>query len=77
LAAAGHPVSARRVAAVLQALIFGGLDTARAFEAPEELTAAALGVILAAWSREMQVEADDEARRRLMSWLGVPDLSVA
>lgn len=75
LAAAGHTVSARRVAAVLQALIFGGLDTARAFEAPEELTAAAMGVILAAWSREMQVEADDEARRRLMSWLGVPDLA--
>ena len=62
---------------MLQALSFGGLDTARVFEAPEELTAAAMGVILAAWSREMQVEADDEARWRLTSWMGIPDLSAA
>lgn len=69
MAAEGRPVSARRVAAVLQALIFGGLDTAQVFTDAEQLGAAALGVILSAWSRETQVQVDDEARRRLTAWL--------
>jgi hypothetical protein len=57
------------VAAVLQALIFGGLDTTQAFSDPQDLITAAMGVILSAWSRETQVQADDEARQRLISWL--------
>jgi hypothetical protein len=72
LAAEGRSVSPRRVAAVLQALIFGGLDTSRSFEDTEQLSAAAMGVILAAWARETQVQADDEARRRLLAWLQSP-----
>ncbi len=74
LAADGRPVSPRRVAAVLQALIFGGLDTSQGFADAEQLSAAAMGVILSAWSRETQVQADDEARRRLMAWLQAPAL---
>ena len=31
-----------------------------------------IGVILAAWSRETQVQADDEARQRLTAWLQTP-----
>ncbi len=72
LATDGHPVSARRVAAVLQALIFGGLDTSQAFVDDEDLNAAAMGVILSAWSRETQVLADDEARQRLIAWFQTP-----
>lgn len=72
LAAEGRSVSPRRVAAVLQALIFGGLDTSHAFADTELLCTAAMGVILSAWSRETQVQADDEARRRLMAWLQAP-----
>ena len=68
-AAEGHPVSARRVAAVLQALIFGGLDTTQSFVDAGQLSAAAMGVVLSAWSRETQVQTDDEARHRLMNWL--------
>ena len=37
--------------------------------ASKYLITAAMGVILSAWSRETQVQADDEARQRLISWL--------
>jgi hypothetical protein len=69
IAAENRPMPAKRVAAVLQALIFGGLDTTQAFSDPQDLITAAMGVILSAWSRETQVQADDEARQRLISWL--------
>lgn len=69
MAAEGRPVSARRVAQVLQALIFGGLNSEVALESDDALTATALGVILSAWSRETQVQADDDARQHLVSWL--------
>lgn len=69
LASQGVTVSTRRVGAVLQALIFGGLETSATFGSTDELVAAALGVILAAWSRETQAPVDDEARFRLLNWL--------
>lgn len=69
LASLGVSVSTRRVGAVLQALIFGGLETSATFGSTDELVAAALGVILAAWSRETQAPVDDEARFRLLNWL--------
>lgn len=69
LAAENRHVPTKRVAAVLQALIFGGLDTTQAFSDPQDLITAAMDVILSAWSRETQVQADDEARQRLISWL--------
>lgn len=69
LASQSVPVSTRRVGAVLQALIFGGLETSATFGSTDELVAAALGVILAAWSRETQAPVDDDARIRLLNWL--------
>ena len=69
LAVENRHVPTKRVVAVLQALIFGGLDTTRAFSDPLDLVTAAMGVILSAWSRETQVQADDEARQRLISWI--------
>lgn len=69
IAAENRQVPTKRVAAVLQALIFGGLDTTQAFSDAQDLITAAMGVILSAWSRETQVQADDEARQRLISWL--------
>lgn len=69
LALTGNPVSARRVAVVLQGLIFGGLDASKVFSDDSELSAAAMGVILGAWSRETQSPATDEARQRLVDWL--------
>ncbi len=68
LALTNNPVSARRIAAVLQGLIFGGLDAGQAFADDSELTAAAMGVILAAWARETQAPTTDEARQRLVDW---------
>lgn len=75
LAAENRPIPTKRVAAVLQALIFGGLDTTQAFSDPQDLITAAMGVILSAWSRETQVQADDEARQRLISWLAATGFS--
>lgn len=75
LAAENRHVPTKRVAAVLQALIFGGLDTTQAFSDPQDLITAAMGVILSAWSREAQVQADDEARQRLISWLAATGFS--
>lgn len=75
LAAENRHVPTKRVAAVLQALIFGGLDTTQAFSNPQDLITAAMGVILSAWSRETQVQADDEARQRLISWLAATGFS--
>lgn len=71
LAAEGHPISARRIATVLQALIFGGLDATKNYANVEELTVDAMGVIIAAWAREMQTMPDEDARNRLLAWLEV------
>jgi len=71
LSAEGRPISARRVTAVLQALIFGGLDTRKAYAATEELIVDSMGVILAAWAREMQTQPGDDARNRLLAWLDI------
>jgi len=65
----GFQISPRRVAAVLQALIFGGLDASKAYPEPRDLVMAALSVIISAWARETQTHADDDARNRLMRWL--------
>ena len=70
LAGQGVFIGPRRVTSVLQALIFGGLDATRSYEETEDLRFAAMGVIISAWSRETQTVANDEARARLMSWLG-------
>ena len=66
-----RPTSPRRVTTVLQALIFGGLDATKAYAEPNELIVASMGVILSAWAREMQTQPDDDARSRLLSWLGL------
>jgi hypothetical protein len=65
----GFSISPRRVATVLQAMIFGGLDTTRTYAQAQDLTVAAMGVILSAWARETQAKPDDEARSRLLTWL--------
>lgn len=70
LAQEGNGISPRRVANVLQALIFGGLDATRTYEETQDLAVAAMGVILSAWARETQATADDDARGRLLTWLG-------
>lgn len=62
-------ISPRRVATVLQALIFGGLDAGTSYADAQDLVLASMGVILSAWSRETQSVADDDARNRLMAWL--------
>ncbi len=69
LAAQSFQVSARRVSVVLQALIFGGLDATRVYEAANDLMYEAMGVVISAWSRETQTVADDDARARLIDWL--------
>ncbi|MFC4928242.1 MULTISPECIES: NYN domain-containing protein [Delftia] len=69
LGAENRHIPIKRITATLQALIFGGLDTTQAFSSPQALVTAAMGVILASWSRETQVQTDDEARNRLISWL--------
>ena len=65
----GFSISPRRVATVLQAMIFGGLDTTRTYAQAQDLIVAAMGVILSAWARETQAKPDDEARSRLLTWL--------
>ena len=70
MVAEGRPMTPRRVSNVLQAMIFGGLDATQAYGQEQDLIAAAMGVILSAWSRETQAIPDDEARRRLLAWLG-------
>lgn len=69
LMAEGVSMSARRVGEVLQGLIFGGLETSTAFSDDEELLFTAIGVVLAAWTRETQTPVDDEARNRLLAWM--------
>lgn len=69
LADDGLRISPRRVASVLQALIFGGLETGREYETTSDLTVASTGVILAAWARETQSDTDDDSRNRLLCWL--------
>lgn len=71
MSAQGTRMSPRRAAAVLQALIFGGLDTHRPYADEADLLAAALGVILSAWERETMAPPDEEARHRLVGWLEV------
>ena len=71
MTAEGRPISPRRVANVLQAMIFGGLDATKAYSESHELIVASTGVILSAWSREAQAKPDDDARRRLLAWLGL------
>jgi len=71
LATQGVRISPRRVATVLQALIFGGLDASIAYAEEQDLVIASMGVILSAWSRETQAVADDEARTRLVAWLAL------
>ncbi|CAN7597520.1 NYN domain-containing protein [Variovorax paradoxus] len=66
----GFSISPRRVATVLQAMIFGGLDATKAYAQAQDLIVASMGVILSAWARETQVQPDDEARGRLLAWLG-------
>lgn len=69
MTAEGQPISPRRVTAVLQAIIFGGLDTTKAYAQAQELIVDAMGVILSAWAREMQAQPDDDARARLIAWM--------
>ncbi|UST52693.1 NYN domain-containing protein (plasmid) [Comamonadaceae bacterium OTU4NAUVB1] len=71
MATNGLRTSPRRAAAVLQALIFGGLDANRAYADQADLLAAALGVILSAWERETLAPPDEDARHRLIGWLGL------
>ena len=71
MSAEGRPISARRVTAVLQALIFGGLDTRKAYATTGELIVDSMGVILSAWAREMQTQPGDDARNRLLAWLDI------
>ena len=66
----GFSISPRRVTTVLQAMIFGGLDATRAYAEVQDLIVASMGVILSAWTRETQAKPDDEARSRLLAWLG-------
>lgn len=65
----GLHVSARKVASVLQALIFGGLDPKKKIDDLNDLLVDAMGVVLGAWSRETQTDADDDARSRLVDWI--------
>lgn len=69
MTATAAPITPHRVAAVLQALIFGGLNTERAYESQTEIISESLGVIVSAWVRETQAQPDDEARSRLVAWL--------
>ena len=69
MTADGFSISPRRVATVLQAMIFGGLDTTRTYAQAEDLIVASMGVIMSAWARETQAKPDDEARSRLLTWL--------
>ncbi|EJL72262.1 hypothetical protein PMI12_04003 [Variovorax sp. CF313] len=71
MTAEGRPTSPRRVTTVLQAMIFGGLDATKAYAEAHELIVASMGVILSAWAREMQTQPDDDARSRLLAWLGL------
>ncbi len=66
----GFSISPRRVTTVLQAMIFGGLDTTRTYSETQDLIVASMGVILSAWARETQAKPDDDARSRLLAWLG-------
>lgn len=70
MTADGRPTSPRRVATVLQAMIFGGLDPTTSYQDTRDLIAASMGVILSAWARESQAAPDDDARSRLLAWLG-------
>lgn len=63
-----NKVPVGRIAAVMRALIFGGLDTADKPADLDALIAIAMGVLLAAWSRETQAKVDDDARSRLLAW---------
>ena len=72
----GGPISPRRVATVLQAMIFGGLDATRPYPEAQDLVVASMGVILSAWARETQAKPDDDARNRLLAWLGPPSESL-
>jgi len=71
MTAEGRPTSPRRVTTVLQAMIFGGLDATKDYAEAHELIMASMGVILSAWAREMQTKPDDDARSRLVAWLGL------
>lgn len=71
MTADGRPTSPRRVTTVLQAMIFGGLDATKAYAETHELIVDSMGVILSAWAREMQTQPDDDARSRLLAWLGL------
>ncbi|MGO4605205.1 NYN domain-containing protein [Variovorax sp. 2RAF20] len=66
----GRPISPRRVATVLQAMIFGGLDPTKPYQDEQDVVAVSMGVILSAWARESQATPDDDARSRLLAWLG-------
>jgi hypothetical protein len=76
MTAEGRPTSPRRVTTVLQAMIFGGLDATKAYAEAHELIVASMGVILSAWAREMQAKPDDDARSRLLAWLGLASESL-
>lgn len=68
-----NKVPVGRIAAVIRALIFGGLNTAEKPADLDSLMAMAMGVLLAAWSRETQATVDDDARGRLLSWFAGAD----
>jgi hypothetical protein len=70
LNADGVRSSTKRVAGVLSALIFGGLDTSKRYATVTEVIADAERVITAAWSRETQATVDVDAERRLKVWIG-------
>lgn len=71
MALQGATTPPRRAAAVLQALIFGGLDATLPYADDADLLAAALGVILSAWERETMAPPDEDTRHRLVAWLEV------
>jgi hypothetical protein len=73
--AEGGKTGVKRVASVLKALIFGGLDTSARYLAESEIVAVAERVVLEAWSRETQAPVDADAQRRLAVWLR-PDMLI-
>ena len=66
---AREPITPRRIAVILQALIFGGLDASKHYQDSQVVLVDAMGVILSAWTRETQIQTNDDARSRLMAWI--------
>lgn len=65
----GETEASRQATAVIQALVYGGLNSEVSVNSREEMTTIAVGVILAAWSRETLMQVDNDARAHFLSWL--------